>query len=110
LQSEGTLDRYVPVDVSDSALVELSAVAEEYPGLKVRGVVADFEAHLDQLPTDGRRLVAFLGGTIGTSSQARARTSPGSPVHCTPVTRSCSARTSPATRPGSSRPTTTTPG
>jgi L-histidine N-alpha-methyltransferase len=28
-------------------------------------VLADFEHHLDQLPEGGRRLVAFLGGTIG---------------------------------------------
>jgi L-histidine Nalpha-methyltransferase len=66
LQLEGTLDRYVPVDVSDSALIEAAtAVAEEYPDLEVQGVVADFEAHLELLPTDERRLVAFLGGTIG---------------------------------------------
>jgi L-histidine Nalpha-methyltransferase len=66
LQREGTLDRYVPVDVSDSALIDAAtAVAEEYPDLKVHGVVADFETHLELLPTDERRLVAFLGGTIG---------------------------------------------
>lgn len=66
LQLEGTLERYVPVDVSDSALVDAAtAVAEEYPDLAVHGVVADFEAHLELLPTDERRLVAFLGGTIG---------------------------------------------
>ena len=28
-------------------------------------MVADFEHHLDLLPRDGRRLIAFLGGTIG---------------------------------------------
>jgi L-histidine Nalpha-methyltransferase len=66
LLREGTLERYVPVDVSDSALIEAAtAVAEEYPDLEVHGVVADFEAHLELLPTDERRLVAFLGGTIG---------------------------------------------
>jgi len=66
LQLEGTLERFVPVDVSDSALVEAAtAVAEDYPELTVHGVVADFEAHLDLLPTGDRRLVAFLGGTIG---------------------------------------------
>ena len=27
--------------------------------------LADFRRHLDAIPTDGRRLVAFLGGTIG---------------------------------------------
>jgi L-histidine N-alpha-methyltransferase len=63
---EGTLEQFVPVDVSDGALIEAAtAVAEEYPGLEVDGVVADFEAHLELLPTGGRRLVAFLGGTIG---------------------------------------------
>lgn len=66
LQVEGTLERYVPVDVSDTALLGAArAVAEEYPGLQVHGVVADFERHLELLPTDERRLVAFLGGTIG---------------------------------------------
>jgi dimethylhistidine N-methyltransferase len=66
LQREGTLDRYVPVDVSDSALIDAAtAVADEYPDIEVHGVVADFEAHLELLPTDECRLVAFLGGTIG---------------------------------------------
>jgi L-histidine N-alpha-methyltransferase len=66
LQHQGTLDCYVPVDVSDSALIDTAtAIADDYPDLEVHGVVADFDAHLDLLPTDERRLVAFLGGTIG---------------------------------------------
>jgi L-histidine N-alpha-methyltransferase len=66
LQVEGTLEHFVPVDVSDSALIDAAtAVAEEYPDLEVHGVVADFEAHLELLPTGEHRLVAFLGGTIG---------------------------------------------
>jgi L-histidine N-alpha-methyltransferase len=49
-------------------------VAGEYPGLHVHAVVGDFERHLGQLPTGGRRLVAFLGGTIGNLKPAeRAR-------------------------------------
>jgi L-histidine N-alpha-methyltransferase len=31
----------------------------------VHAVVADYERHLDQLPSGERRLIAFLGGTIG---------------------------------------------
>ena len=31
----------------------------------MHAVVGDFERHLPRLPTGGRRLVAFLGGTIG---------------------------------------------
>jgi L-histidine N-alpha-methyltransferase len=66
----GTLRRYLPVDVSESALLESGqALLEEYPGLTVRPVLADFTHQLgvlpDLLPEDGPRLTAFLGGTIG---------------------------------------------
>ncbi|MHA6618417.1 L-histidine N(alpha)-methyltransferase [Pseudonocardia sp. DLS-67] len=62
----GTLRRYVPQDVSASALRDAMAeLAADYPGLELHGVVGDFTAHLDRLPTEGRRMVAFLGGTIG---------------------------------------------
>jgi len=67
LQAAGTLRRYVPVDVTESVVRECaSALADEYPGLRVHGVIADFERHLDRVPPpDGARIVAFLGGTIG---------------------------------------------
>jgi L-histidine Nalpha-methyltransferase len=66
LRAAGTLERYVPVDVSQSALrAAAAAVAAEYPGLRVQGVVADFEEHLDRLPVGPQRLIAFLGGTVG---------------------------------------------
>ncbi|MEU4225516.1 L-histidine N(alpha)-methyltransferase [Nonomuraea sp. NPDC026600] len=57
---------YTPVDVD---AVTLSAAAHRlaglFPGLRVRAVCADFERHLALLPRTGRRMVAFLGGTIG---------------------------------------------
>ena len=66
LAAAGTLKRYVPVDVSEEALVETAdRVAAEYRGIDVHGVVADFERHLGLLPNHGRRLIAFLGSTIG---------------------------------------------
>jgi L-histidine Nalpha-methyltransferase len=66
MQSTGLLQRFVPLDVSDTTLWEAAtALAEEYPGLSVNAVVGDFHQHLDHLPTGGRRLFAFLGGTIG---------------------------------------------
>ena len=62
----GTLRRYVPQDVSEPALREaMSGLAAEYPDVELHGVVGDFTAHLDRLPPHGRRMVAFLGGTIG---------------------------------------------
>jgi L-histidine N-alpha-methyltransferase len=77
LRDAGTLRRYVPVDVSESALVAAGdALAAEYPDLAVHAVVADFDHYLG-MPSgaagatangdaaDGPRLVAFLGSTIG---------------------------------------------
>ncbi|MGC4789371.1 L-histidine N(alpha)-methyltransferase [Micromonospora sp. DT178] len=62
----GGLGTFVPLDVSVSALRQSTAeIAADYPGLRVRGIVGDFTRHLDRLPTGGRRLVIFLGGTIG---------------------------------------------
>lgn len=67
--AEGRLRNYVPFDVSEAFLRESAAtLAGQYPGLAVQAVVGDFERHLGaiaDLPTDGPRLVAFLGGTIG---------------------------------------------
>ncbi|MEU8087711.1 L-histidine N(alpha)-methyltransferase [Micromonospora sp. NPDC049101] len=63
---QGGLGTFVPLDVSVSALRGSTAqIAADYPGLRVRGIVGDFTRQLDRLPTGGRRLVVFLGGTIG---------------------------------------------
>jgi L-histidine N-alpha-methyltransferase len=75
LQSAGTLARFVPFDVSETMLRDAAAaVGKEYPGVAVHAVCGDFERHLDLLPGGGRRLIAFLGGTIGNLlPDARAR-------------------------------------
>jgi L-histidine N-alpha-methyltransferase len=66
MQACGRLGTYLPLDVSDTTLWEAAtALSEDYPGLTVRAVVGDFHHHLDELDTDRRRLIAFLGGTIG---------------------------------------------
>ncbi|MGW3228485.1 L-histidine N(alpha)-methyltransferase [Kitasatospora sp. NPDC001095] len=66
LRTLDTLETYVPVDVSESALTSAgAALAAEYPGLAVHGVLADFTARLGLPPEGGPRLVAFLGGTLG---------------------------------------------
>ncbi|MBP2472961.1 L-histidine N-alpha-methyltransferase [Crossiella equi] len=66
LRGAGTLRRFVPLDVSAAALTQATAaLTADYPGLDVRGVVGDFTRHLATLPEGGRRLVVFLGGTIG---------------------------------------------
>ncbi|WP_067533739.1 L-histidine N(alpha)-methyltransferase [Nocardia crassostreae] len=66
LTSGGPLKTYVPQDVSVAALsAAAEQVAAEFPRLGVHGVVSDFTATLDNLPRGGRRMIAFLGGTIG---------------------------------------------
>jgi L-histidine N-alpha-methyltransferase len=63
----GTLCRYVPLDVTEAMVLDCAdALVEEFPGLRVHGIVGDFERHLRHVPPpDGPRVVAFLGGTIG---------------------------------------------
>jgi len=74
LAGTGNLERYVPVDVSPSALDgAMEALAFDYPDLALHGVVADFEKHVDDLPDTGRRMVAFLGSTIGNLEPAPRR-------------------------------------
>jgi len=67
MRDAGTLDRYVPFDVSETVLLaSAERLVEQYPGLRVYGVLGDFERHLDALPVaEGPRVIAFLGGTIG---------------------------------------------
>jgi L-histidine N-alpha-methyltransferase len=59
--------RYVPVDVDgDTMAAAARHLLRDYPGLHVHGVLADFERHLVHVPpAEGRRLVVFLGSTIG---------------------------------------------
>ncbi|HKC27485.1 MAG TPA: L-histidine N(alpha)-methyltransferase [Jatrophihabitans sp.] len=66
LRDAGTLHRFVPFDVDPAVLADASrAIAAEFPGLTVEPVVGDFEQHLTELPRHPRRLLAFLGSTIG---------------------------------------------
>ncbi len=64
--AQDRFEAFVPFDVSEATLrAAADTVATAYPGLAVDAVVGDFERHLHHLPRRGRRLVAFLGGTIG---------------------------------------------
>ncbi|MER7840744.1 L-histidine N(alpha)-methyltransferase [Streptomyces sp. NPDC096040] len=61
-----SLEVYVPVDVSESALTQAGqALIEERPGLSVHALIADFTGRMSLPETPGPRLLAFLGGTIG---------------------------------------------
>ena len=59
--------RYTPVDVDETTLAASAArLLAADPALDVHAVVGDFERHLPHVPAPaGRRLVLFLGSTIG---------------------------------------------
>ncbi|MCV7058088.1 L-histidine N(alpha)-methyltransferase [Mycolicibacterium gilvum] len=66
LREGGSLRRFIPFDVDSSVLEAAGAAIEtEYPGIEITAVCGDFEEHLGKIPGGGRRLVAFLGSTIG---------------------------------------------
>ena len=74
MRSRGPLERYVPFDVSDEFLRAAAVgLVDDYPDLQVHAVVGDFHQHLNRIPPEGRRLVAFLGGTIGNLDPAARR-------------------------------------
>jgi L-histidine N-alpha-methyltransferase len=66
LRDSGSLRRFIPFDVDAGVLNAAGAtIQREYPGIEIDAVCGDFEEHLDEIPRVGRRLVAFLGSTIG---------------------------------------------
>ena len=66
LAARGTLEAYVPMDVSASALAAAADhLAADRPGLRVHNIVGDLTRHLGHLPAGPGRTVAFLGGTVG---------------------------------------------
>jgi L-histidine N-alpha-methyltransferase len=66
LRDSGSLRRFIPFDVDAGVLNAAgAAIQREYPGIEIDAVCGDFEEHLDEIPRVGRRLVAFLGSTIG---------------------------------------------
>lgn len=70
----GALRRFIAFDVSEGVLrFAAEAITAEHPDVEVRGVVGDFEHHLGLIPVVGRRMIAFLGGTIGNLEPAQRK-------------------------------------
>jgi L-histidine Nalpha-methyltransferase len=62
----GTLREFVPFDLDPTVLTEASdGLAAEYAGLRIAPFVGDFEHDLGAIPGGRRRMIAFLGSTIG---------------------------------------------
>jgi L-histidine N-alpha-methyltransferase len=65
MADRGSLRRFIPFDVSEEVLRSTAADISRRYGVEVHAVVGDFHRHLSAIPGGGRRLVAFLGSTIG---------------------------------------------
>lgn len=70
----GTELTYLPIDVSEAVLLEAEhALAQEFPGVRIEPLVADFTAPLQLPRVPGARLAVFLGGTIGNFDEGGRR-------------------------------------
>jgi len=66
MKEAGSLERYIPFDVSEGIVRRVAGeLLEEYPGLSVHAVIANFTHHLEGIPRGDHQLCIFLGGTIG---------------------------------------------
>ena len=62
----GLLERCLLMDINARFLAESArALAADFPGLEVRGVVGDFTGDLELLGRGGGRLAAFFASTVG---------------------------------------------
>jgi L-histidine N-alpha-methyltransferase len=67
----GSGQTYIPIDISEDAVWEAARhLCTYYPWLRIDGLVGDYFSDLQNVPRRGRRLVAFLGSTIGNYEEA----------------------------------------
>lgn len=66
MRDSGALKRFIPFDVDPSVLRDAAtALHNEYPDIEIDVVCGDFEKDLGTVPQVGRRMMVFLGSTIG---------------------------------------------
>ena len=74
ISAAGTLETYVPVDISEEITRRTATeLVGDFTGLRVHGVVCDYETHLERIPREEGAVIAFLGGTIGNFRPAPRR-------------------------------------
>jgi L-histidine Nalpha-methyltransferase len=67
LNDGGFLSEFVPLDVDEAMLNQAGReILRNYPGVNVHAIVGDYEYNISPIPqSSGRRLILFLGSTIG---------------------------------------------
>ena len=72
VRRQGTVD-YVPIDVSESALAAAEERIEaEVPGVRIDSRIADYTEGIEEIPAAGRRMVLYIGSSIGNFEPADA--------------------------------------
>ena len=65
--------RYMPIDVSQTAIEQSAGhLLKQFPGLTIRGIVADFTTQIDLIGDGDKRLFCLFGSTIGNFSRSEA--------------------------------------
>jgi L-histidine Nalpha-methyltransferase len=66
MRDAGTLREFVPFDVDPSVLADATAaLSARYPGLRIAPFTGDFEHDLGAIPPGRKRMIVFIGSTIG---------------------------------------------
>ncbi|MBD3424271.1 MAG: L-histidine N(alpha)-methyltransferase, partial [Candidatus Latescibacteria bacterium] len=66
--------RYMPVDISYSALRDSAdIISERFPRIEFNGLVADFLNQMEHIPTGQGRFFCFFGSTLGNLSSGQAQ-------------------------------------
>ncbi|MGH8978979.1 MAG: L-histidine N(alpha)-methyltransferase [Acidimicrobiia bacterium] len=73
MAAAGRLHGFVPFDVSEETLRQAAAAITDTYDIPVHAIVGDFHRHLGTIPRGERRIVAFLGSTIGNLDPAQRR-------------------------------------
>lgn len=65
---------YIPIDISDVLVSSCQKLIQEYNNLKITGIISDYHASLDLLPTidSNSKLIVFLGTSIGNYTKVDA--------------------------------------
>ena len=65
---------YMPVDVSYGTVEESSNIlSKRFPGINIHGIVADFNHQIDVIPNNRKKIICFLGSTIGNFTISEAK-------------------------------------
>ncbi len=63
---------YIPIDISEAAIYKSADILSlKYPNMTIHGLLADFLKHLNQLPSENKRLICFFGSTLGNLSHSQ---------------------------------------